>query len=143
MSSGKSRLGLTEKQLKAKEYALRKVYNINLEEFIGILDAQGWKCPVCEMEYTPGKLWAVDHEHRSGLSGPVRGVCCFRCNRYKIGKLTLAESERIYRYLSDPPAAGVLGGERVAEGRPPRRRRRSNRSNAKGTGSLRRTRKIT
>lgn len=118
-----SRLQLTDKQLKAKDASLRRQYNITLEEFLGILDSQGWKCPVCQSKYQPGKLWAVDHEHRSGLSGPVRGVCCFRCNRYKIGKLSLEEATRIHEYMTSPPAYKILGGERIASPKRAKRRR--------------------
>jgi hypothetical protein len=131
-----SRLGLTDKQLKAKDATLRRMYNISLEEFISILDFQGWKCPICQAEYQPGRLWAVDHEHRSGLSGPVRGICCFRCNRYKIGKLTAREAERINKYMQEPPAVFVLGGERIASPKRTQRKRRQRRRKSVSSRTL-------
>jgi hypothetical protein len=127
MLSSNPSLNLSEKQAKAKDAALRKKYSITLDEFTAILEFQGWRCPICGIEYASAKLWAVDHEHRSGQEGPVRGVLCFRCNRYKVGNLKTEESKNIYTYLNNPPAYKVLGGERIAKGIQ-RKRRRSNRS---------------
>lgn len=106
-------LQLTDKQRTAKNRALLSTYNITLQEFEQILAEQGWKCAICEREYAKNTLFCVDHEHalKDG-SGPVRGILCFRCNRYKLGNLSLPEVQRIASYLAAPPARRIVG-ERI------------------------------
>lgn len=108
------KLGLTEPQAKAKDRKLRRIYNITLDEYTAILAFQGWQCAVCGVEYRPNKLFCVDHEHLNGDQGPVRGILCFRCNRYKVGALRIEEIGKIHSYMTNPPAITVLGGQRIA-----------------------------
>jgi hypothetical protein len=118
------RLGLTEAQAKAKNRSLLKTYNITLEEYAAILDIQGWRCAVCERQHAPGVLFCVDHEHLSKGEGPVRGILCFRCNRYKVGNLSLSEAKRISQYLECPPARKIVGIRNGKKTQKYRRRRR-------------------
>jgi hypothetical protein len=139
-------LNLSSVQAKAKDARLRRDYGLNLEEFTAILASQGWRCPICNVGYQDGKLWCVDHEHRNGLEGPIRGILCFRCNRYKVGALKLVEAERIFSYLTHPPAYPILGGERIANPKKNKKKKRirsrgSNAANAGSSGTLRRERK--
>jgi len=70
---------------KAKNLALKKYYNINLDEYRAIQDAQGGVCAICGLEEfainhhtgQPREL-AVDHCH---ATGKVRGLLCTKCNK--------------------------------------------------------------
>jgi hypothetical protein len=108
------RLCLTLPQAKAKDRALQKQYGISLMEYTAVLEYQRWRCPVCGIGYQACKRWCVDHEHRKGLEGPVRGILDLRCNLYRVSKLKLPEVEKIYAYMMNPPATIALGGERIA-----------------------------
>jgi hypothetical protein len=60
---------------------LMKEYGIALEDYEGILSAQGGRCAICRA--APGErggknmALAVDHCHRTGR---IRGLLCYRCN---------------------------------------------------------------
>ena len=58
----------------------KKQYGITIEQYDGMLDAQGGGCAVCSAK-TPSnrtKYFAVDHCH---TTGKVRGLLCTKCNR--------------------------------------------------------------
>src|SRR5690606_10180623 len=92
---------------------LWNTYRITLEEYEKILEEQGGVCAICGKHPKPGKSLAVDHAHRDGRSGPVRGCLCFMCNKRFLG----ARSDRIIlamaEYVSNPPAVRALGEERI------------------------------
>jgi hypothetical protein len=54
---------------------LRKRYNLTLEEFEKLKDAQDNKCGICKNVFT--KTPAIDHNHSTGN---VRGLLCSNCN---------------------------------------------------------------
>ena len=123
-----NQLGLTPLQGKTKNRQLVSTYGITLEEFRAILVSQGWLCPLCGKKYQAGKRWCVDHEHRDGLQGPIRGILCMSCNAYKLGNLTLAEIKLMFKYLTSPPAVATLGGERIASPKKKKKYRRKRRT---------------
>lgn len=52
------------------------------EQYDDLLNEQGGVCAVCKRP--PGaKRLAVDHDHSTGR---VRGLTCFRCNKFIIGR---------------------------------------------------------
>lgn len=63
-----------------RERMLMKNYNLTLEDYDSLLEAQDYKCAICR--YEAGKrgrpLLAVDHCHDTGK---VRGLLCDPCNR--------------------------------------------------------------
>lgn len=112
-----------------KDSRLRSRYGITLEEYEEILLAQGNKCAICgaRPKYE-SRSFSVDHSHEDGR---VRGILCVRCNKDKLGNLTLAEALAIVAYLEHPPVLDVLGERLVPANmvRPARRsHRRKNRS---------------
>jgi hypothetical protein len=67
---------------------LQRRFNLSLEDYNKMLDAQGGKCAIClqpETQKRAGKLKAlsVDHSH---ITGAIRGLLCSDCNT-GIGKL--------------------------------------------------------
>jgi hypothetical protein len=57
-----------------RKYALKKKYNITLEEYNSMAHSQENKCAICGD--ISGKL-CVDHDHKTG---EVRGLLCTNCN---------------------------------------------------------------
>lgn len=64
-----------------KNWELRKLYGITIEDYDRILCEQGGGCAICGKAAGNRKL-AVDHDH---LTGEVRGILCLLCNT-AIGK---------------------------------------------------------
>ena len=56
--------------------ALRRDFNISVEEYDALFEQQGGRCKFCSAEPN-GKMLAVDHDHRTGA---VRGLLCGPCN---------------------------------------------------------------
>lgn len=76
--------GLTEAQARAER------------EKISIL--QNGKCGVCGKDEKEFKMrLAVDHNHKTGL---VRGLLCYRCNKFVVGRHTFESASRVLKYLS-------------------------------------------
>lgn len=70
-------------EIKRDKY-LRNKYGISLNEYNLIFIQQNGGCAICEGKPKPGKNLNVDHNHQSGA---VRGLLCYRCNRYLVGPL--------------------------------------------------------
>ena len=70
----KQRLKTPERALREK---LRRDYNITLEQFMTLNEAQGGVCAICSQPPAAGKRLAVDHCHASGV---VRALLCTACN---------------------------------------------------------------
>lgn len=83
-------------------------YGISSEDWLRIMERQGWKCPICEQRKP---LWNIDHEHVPGWAKRppherrryVRGILCSRCNWWVVGGnlRRSAEAFRIAKYLLD------------------------------------------
>lgn len=87
-----------------RKYLFRK-FNITIEEYNELLQAQGGVCAICGREESvvrrskSGKeMLAVDHCHDTGK---IRGLLCFKCNT-AIGALgdTLEDLQRVIDYLN-------------------------------------------
>lgn len=68
-----------------KNDTLRRKYGITLAEYDAMLTVQGGSCAICRGPQTPGRAFAVDHDHAC-CSGErscgkcVRGLLCQGCN---------------------------------------------------------------
>lgn len=90
------------KSKKTKPSGLRKYWpHLTLKECEierqKMSDAQGAKCAICnkhENEFK--KKLSVDHRHHDGL---VRGLLCFYCNKYRVGRFTLKTIKPVIDYL--------------------------------------------
>lgn len=56
---------------------LKRKYGITLEDYDGMLVAQGGRCAICGEPEPDGRSLHVDHDHDTGA---VRGLLCFTCN---------------------------------------------------------------
>ena len=95
-------------------------YGITQEDYDAILEAQDGVCALCYRPPREGKNLHVDHEHVSGWDKMlpkekrkyVRGLVDYSCNKFKIGRTTLAGAKAVYDYLRRPPARAVLRRKR-------------------------------
>jgi len=57
----------------------------------------GNKCAICEKSRSAFKNnLSVDHDHRTGK---IRGLLCFRCNKFILGRQTLETVNKMKAYL--------------------------------------------
>lgn len=69
---------------KAREYRLKKIYGITLDQYNELLARQNYSCAVCKRHYTTFKTnLSVEHNHETL---EIRGLCCNYCNRRIIGR---------------------------------------------------------
>lgn len=67
------------------------------EEYQKMRTAQNGCCGICgkhESHFT--KRLAVDHNHKTSR---VRGLLCFRCNKFQLGRHTIESAKKILTYL--------------------------------------------
>ena len=90
-----------------------KTYGMSADEWIALLKAQDWKCPICMQGNDRPKtgkqaLWNTDHEHVPGWAKMpperrktyVRGVLCHYCNHRRVNsRMESAEAQRIADYI--------------------------------------------
>ena len=75
---------------KGRASGLKTKYNITIEQYDEMLDAQGGGCAICGVKPTNKRL-AVDHCH---TTGKVRGILCTGCNT-GLGGFMLAAAKYI------------------------------------------------
>ncbi len=94
---------------------LRKKYNISEAEYQWILKHQSYRCGACKRHRSEFKTrLAVDHDH---LTGMVRGLLCYHCNRWVIAKHRPEKIWDAAAYLLELPAVEVIGKRQVPERR--------------------------
>ncbi len=100
-----------------------KTYGITRDEWNLIWAEQDERCGICQRKPKNNETFHLDHEHRDGPSGPVRGICCPYCNTRLIGRLKSHErAQQLADYLRNPPSLRALGREVIAPGRPRKKR---------------------
>lgn len=108
------------KKRKTKPSGLRKYWPDKTlkeceEERQKMSDAQGARCAICNKhESNFVNRLAVDHNHKTGK---VRGLLCFSCNKFKVGRNTIESSRQIYEYLLkyDVPIEQPKGWKVISE----------------------------
>lgn len=58
-------------------YERKLNYGLSQADFDAMLEAQNFKCAICETEDSGKRSWHVDHDHETG---EVRGLLCLHCN---------------------------------------------------------------
>lgn len=62
-----------------------------------LIALHGDKCAICKKPRSVFKnKLSVDHSH---VSGRIRGLLCFRCNKFQLGRHTIESAMRIVEYL--------------------------------------------
>lgn len=90
------------KAKKSKPSGLRKYWpHLTLKEAEAerqkLSDAQNQSCAICKKHESHFmKRLAVDHNHKSGR---VRGLLCYRCNKFKVGRGTIESVTEVLDYL--------------------------------------------
>ncbi len=91
-----------KKSKKVKLYGMRKYWPYLTEEMAEaertkLSVAQEGKCGICKKAETEFKhRLSVDHNHRTGQ---VRGLLCYRCNKFIVGRHTLVSALQLVAYL--------------------------------------------
>ncbi len=62
-------------QKRARNYSLKRKYEITIEDYNLMYNKQQGKCAICG---NPEELLHIDHNH---ITGEVRGLLCLKCNR--------------------------------------------------------------
>lgn len=74
-----------------------KKYGITLADYEAKLLAQENSCDLCKRHTSNFKFrLSVDHDHKTGQ---VRGLLCFFCNKYRVGRNNLVTATQIYEYM--------------------------------------------
>ncbi len=82
-------------------------YGLTQDDWLALLKAQGWKCPVCTKAARLVRL-NTDHDHVPGWKDRspaerarcVRGVLCAYCNHRRVNsRMSASEARRIADYL--------------------------------------------
>lgn len=91
---------------------LRRTYDITEATYQAMLRTHDGKCWICDRKPLPGKNLNVDHEHltkpqrKKGMKfGKVRGLLCYFCNKYLIGRRKTADAYKFRNaaeYLEEP-----------------------------------------
>ncbi len=85
-----------DKRGKQKDRYLRRKYGITLKQYYRMLKAQDYKCAICRRPFDEKRKANVDHNHKTGK---VRGILCYRCNKFMVGRHTLITIKPVYEYL--------------------------------------------
>jgi len=82
---------------RAREYGWEKrgIKGMTVEKYDAMLKSQKGKCALCGNPPKKIRL-SVDHNHKTGN---IRGLLCYRCNRYVLGRLTLIQCKAMVDYL--------------------------------------------
>src|ERR1051326_2981575 len=91
-----------QKSKKPKLYGMRKYWPLLTEtqaekERQRLSDKQNGKCGICNKDEKEFKnRLSVDHNHKTGL---VRGLLCYRCNKFIVGRHTYESASKLLEYL--------------------------------------------
>lgn len=87
---------MTKKE-KAKDRYLQRTYGITLSEYDQKLSSQGESCALCRRHQSNfSTSLHVDHNHKTGK---VRGLVCYPCNKFKIGRNNFRTAKALYDYM--------------------------------------------
>jgi hypothetical protein len=85
---------MTNKQ--RNSYLVHK-YGMTLKQYNQQLRAQNHCCALCGKHKSHSKTsLAVDHNHKTGK---IRGIVCYRCNKFIIGRHDTASATKLYLYM--------------------------------------------
>ncbi len=77
----------------SKLYTVKQITAIRNE----LIAKHGNHCAICKKSRSEFKnSLSVDHAHKTGR---IRGLLCFRCNKFLLGRHTIESSRQILDYL--------------------------------------------
>lgn len=77
---------------------LQKKYGISEKQYKTQLKEQGNRCALCRTHKSHySKSLAQDHNHKTGVN---RGIVCYYCNKFRIGRHNLASARALYDYMT-------------------------------------------
>lgn len=97
----------TRRGIRPPSRATLRRYGITVHDWLALLAAQGWRCPICHKS-GPATRWNTDHDHVPGWARRppedraryVRGILCAYCNHRRVNsRMPAAEARRIAEYL--------------------------------------------
>jgi hypothetical protein len=104
-----------------RDYYYRRYYGITLEQYDALLQQSQGKCYCCGKSENGTKRLSVDHDHSTG---EIRGLLCFLCNHYLIGRhRDPLPFDNAGRYLRGPYTGYVVPKEYL-KGRKKKRTRK-------------------
>lgn len=81
----------------SRDRYLQNKYGITEEQYNTQLKKQNDCCALCRKHKSQFSYnLHQDHNHKTGKN---RGIVCFYCNKYRIGRHDLASTEAIYEYM--------------------------------------------
>ena len=87
--------------LTTRDKYLRAKYGITEAIYFEMVEHGEGGCWICKRKPLPGKALNVDHQHLTKIErkagrkfGKVRGLLCWFCNRYVVGKSKEADAPR-------------------------------------------------
>lgn len=117
---------MTSKEEANRKRNLKTRFNITIDEYDHMFNAQDGKCYICKRKPRPNRRLSVDHNHSNG---DIRGLLCTPCNReLRYWDLYPERLPEAYKYLmKDPfyPHRVPLGGRKK---KTVKRRRRAKRT---------------
>lgn len=85
------------KKERVKDAYLKRTYGISLLDYYRMLDSQDRRCAICLQAASRYRsALAVDHNHKTGK---VRGLLCYRCNKFVVGRHTLRSAAMVFEYM--------------------------------------------
>ncbi len=81
----------------SRDKYLRKKYGITEAQYNAQLKAQGDCCALCR-KHKSNFSYSLhqDHNHKTKKN---RGIVCYYCNKFRIGRHDLTSAEAIYAYM--------------------------------------------
>jgi len=62
-----------------------------------LIDKHGNNCAICKKpRQSFKKNLSVDHSHKTGR---IRGLLCYRCNKFRVGRQTIETCREVLEYL--------------------------------------------
>lgn len=85
-----------------------KKYGLALAQWMALLDRAQGRCELCGNVPSTGRL-VIDHDHVKGWkalppelrASHVRGLVCWACNHFRIGRNTLLSANAVLVYLAN------------------------------------------
>lgn len=105
---------------------LQAKYGISEAQYSEKLVHQGYACEMCMKPQASLKYRLhVDHNHKTGI---VRGLLCFACNKYRVGRNNLQTADALYSYMVRHEFGKTTGTAPVG----PKKRKTKRRRKSKG-----------